>query len=118
MTEPTVPAGDGEDFAPLTVSDVLDHYGWPASDRASLVGTVAAVNSFVRRTPGVTVGADGDVRATADALLGATLLAGRLHQRRGTPNGLVPFGEGVSAYVRKNDPDVGMMLRLGMPRAR
>lgn len=115
MTEPTTPAGD--DGQPLTVSQVLAHYDWPEADRPALAGVVGAVNVFVRRACRLPVGADGDVYADGDVTLGAIMFAGKLWRRRGTPGGIESF-DGTPAFVRRHDPDVAMLLRLGRPVAR
>lgn len=47
-----------------------------------------------------------------DVVLGATMLAGRLWRRRFSPAGVEAFGEG-TAYVRRNDPDVALLLQIG-----
>lgn len=117
MTDPTIPA-EPVASSPLTVAAVLTHYGWPETDRAGLVVIVGAVNLFVRRACDLRPAADGGYPAEEDVMLGALMLAGRLHKRRNTPTGIEAFAEGATSYVRRNDPDVGLLLRLGRPRLR
>lgn len=45
--------------------------------------------------------------------LGANMLCGRLWRRRGTPGGVEVFGDAGFTFVRRNDPDVAMLLELG-----
>jgi hypothetical protein len=76
----------------------------------ALVDVVAATNAVVRRW--LPVPTDGVW--PADVELGTRMLAGRLYSRRLSPQGVL---EGLSAeggvYVRRNDPDVALLLRLG-----
>lgn len=46
-------------------------------------------------------------------VLGANMLCGRLWRRKGTPGGVEVFGDAGVAFVRRNDPDIGMLLQLG-----
>lgn len=64
-------------------------------------------------------GARGDLRtpegftAGPAVQLGAALLVGRLHARKGSPQGLVGFSEFGPAAVLREDPDVARLLGLG-----
>jgi len=44
---------------------------------------------------------------------GATMLAARLHRRKGSPAGVEAFGSLGAAYVMRTDPDIAMFLKLG-----
>lgn len=93
-------------------------------DDARLEPIVAAVNVVVRRLPvaqGIT-GETGDPAADppipanawpADVRQGATLLAARLWKRKNSPAGVEAFGADGAVYVRRNDPDIAMLLQLG-----
>lgn len=51
-----------------------------------------------------------------DTWLGAVMLAARLTRRRNSPAGIDGFtADGAVAYVRSNDPDVAVLLRLNAP---
>lgn len=51
--------------------------------------------------------------STTAAFLGLVMLTARLVRRRNSPGGIEGFGaDGGASYVRKNDPDVAMMLGL------
>lgn len=80
---------------------------------------VAAVNDFVRGLP-IAGKARRDTQEAADAAPwpariteGATMLAGRLWRRRDTPGGVAVLGDAGPVYVRRNDPDVALLLQLG-----
>lgn len=108
---------------PIDVDDVLAlSYVGPdltSADEERLDDIVAAVNDFVR---GLRIAGKAQ-RATqeeADAAPwpariteGATMLAGRLWRRKDTPGGVAVLGDGGPVYVRRNDPDVALLLQLG-----
>lgn len=89
-----------------------------AVDDAGIAGAVAAVNQLVRELPIAApfntdpAPADWDT-AGARIVQGATMLAARLFERRNSPNGVAAFGDGATAYVQRNDPDVALLLRIG-----
>lgn len=81
---------------------------------------VAAVNELVQALPvavPVTITGSGDqvdtVTWPARVQLGANMLAARLWRRKDTPGGVEAFGDFGVAYVRRNDPDVALLLQLG-----
>lgn len=82
---------------------------------ASLELAINSVNAWVARLPIVVddmLNADpADWRA--DIVQGATLLAGRIFNRRNSPEGVAAFGDQGAIYVQRNDPDVALLLRLG-----
>lgn len=94
----------------LSIADNADD---PAIQRA-----VDAVNVFVRRTEkarryGLTDPAPGSW--PADLIEGATMLAARVFRRRNSPSGVEAFAVAGPVYVRRNDPDVAMLLDLDAP---
>lgn len=86
-----------------------------AGDDAEIAQVVDAVNAKVR-TFAVADRARGLEAWPADIVRGATMLAGRLHKRQGSPDGLAAFGDMGAVYVSRNDPDVAMLLELGAHR--
>jgi hypothetical protein len=44
---------------------------------------------------------------------GATMLAARLWRRRNSPSGVEAFTDQGAVYVQRNDPDIGILLRIG-----
>lgn len=87
-------------------------------DDADLEVLVAAVNALVRRWPGPRSlvyldEADPPVSQwPADVVLGANMLGARLWRRRNTVGGVEVYGDNGIAYVRRNDPDIAMLLQL------
>lgn len=77
------------------------------------VGAVAAaVNVKVRRWPVAARAADlGEW--PADVTEGAMMLAARLYRRRNSASGVEAFGAEGVLYVRRNDPDIALLLELG-----
>lgn len=73
---------------------------------------VAAVNSRVRGWP-VAGTAVARTEWPADVALGANMLATRLYRRKDNIDGVMVFGDSGALYVRRNDPDIAMLLRLG-----
>lgn len=93
-----------------------------AVDDAAIGDAVDAVNQYVREDVPIaqafnTDPAPADWSAGARVVEGATMLAARVFRRRNSPDGVAAFGDGATAYVQRNDPDVAMLLRLG-PYAR
>lgn len=87
-------------------------------EAARLIRIVAAVNSLIRDLP-IADRALLDTQEAADAagwpdrvVEGGVMLAGRLWRRKDTPAGVVASPTG-PVYVRRNDPDVAMLLGLG-----
>jgi hypothetical protein len=81
-------------------------------DDAILAIVVPAVNNQVRgwRCSEVAVGAE----AWPDRIVaGSTMLAARLVRRRNSPSGVEVFASEGTAYVSRNDPDIGQLLGLG-----
>lgn len=90
-----------------------------AGELARLDGIVAAVNGFVRDLP-IADRVNLDTQDAADdagwpyqVVEGALMLAGRLWRRKDTPGGVAVLGDGGPVYVRRNDPDVALLLQLG-----
>lgn len=93
-------------------------------DDGRLQPIVDAVNRVVRRLPvaeGIT-GETGDPDADppvpadpwpADVRQGATMLASRLWKRKNSPAGVEALGTDGPLYVRRNDPDIAMLLQIG-----
>lgn len=94
-------------------------------DDTRLTAIVGAVNVFVRRLP-VAEGITGQTVADPDAdppvlalpwptdvRQGATMLASRLWKRKNSPAGVEVVGTDGPLYVRRNDPDIAMLLQLG-----
>jgi hypothetical protein len=77
----------------------------------------AAVNGFVLTLPSAVKAADGAADwagvEVAHLVEGATMLGGRLYRRKNTPDGIASFGGDGAVYVRRNDPDIAMLLGLG-----
>lgn len=91
-----------------------------AADDTAIDSAVAAVNVFVRRTEkarkiGVVTPEPDPNDWPADLTQGATMLAARLFKRRNSPNGVEAFAVAGPVYVRRNDPDIGMLLDLDAP---
>lgn len=108
----TSPGSGAVASGPATLTGVKRRLplGGTAVNDVDLNDIVAAVNARVRRwhpTP-----AEGAEWAP-DVVLGANMLASRLHTRRNSPAGVATFGTEGTAYVVRNDPDVAMLLQLG-----
>lgn len=104
-----LPPGDG----PTTLGRVKTHLGiTDTADDAQLAAVVAAVNGKVSTFP-VADRARGAEEWPADIAHGATMLAARLHKRKGSADGLAAFGDMGAVYVSRNDPDVALLLELG-----
>jgi hypothetical protein len=87
-------------------------------EAARLARIVAAVNSFIRDLP-IAGKALRDTQEAADTdgwpdriVEGGVLLGARLWRRKDTPAGVVASPNG-PVYVRRNDPDIAMLLGLG-----
>lgn len=103
---------------PTTVAKVKGHLKIvDAVDDAALGDVVAAVNDLVESLPVAqplnTDPAPADWSGAPRITQGATMLAARLFERRNSPNGVAAFGDGATAYVQRNDPDVALLLRIG-----
>lgn len=80
----------------------------------NVTADVAAVNGVVRRLPVAELVAVDVVEEWPERVTtGADMLAARLYRRRSTPSGVETFGDFGPVYVRRNDPDVAMLLELG-----
>lgn len=87
-------------------------------DDAILIDVIAAVNVFLRRTEKARrIGLASPVLAAwpADLVQGGVMLAARLHRRKNSPSGVEAFAVAGPVYVRRNDPDIAMMLDLDAP---
>lgn len=102
----------------------LDIDAEDTDDDVRLGPIVAAVNRVIRRLPvaeGITgtiadPEADPPVEADSwpdDVRQGATMLASRLWKRKNSPAGVEALGTDGPLYVRRNDPDIAMLLQLG-----
>ncbi len=106
---------------PTTTAAVKAHLKiTDATDDAAIDGAVAAVNVYVRRTEkaraiGVVDPEPDPNEWPADLKQGATMLAARLFKRRNSPNGVEAFAVAGPVYVRRNDPDIAMLLDLDAP---
>ena len=108
------------DAGPTTVALVKSHLGLTsATADDKLARIVNATNAYVRRLPVCQPVLDADT--TADwspdydhIVEGATMLAARLYRRKDTPDGVATFGAEGAFYVSRNDPDVSMLLQLGV----
>jgi hypothetical protein len=85
-----------------------------------LDGIVAAVNSFLRDLPVSdrvrvdTTQEDANLLSWPPRIVeGGLMLAGRLWRRKDTPGGVSVLGDQGAVYVRRNDPDVALLLELG-----
>lgn len=100
---------------PATLAGVKTELGI-TDDRSDtrLTAKVEAVNALVAAWP-VVAAADGAADWTGHkaAVNGANMLVARLWQRRNSPLGFEQVGDGLAAYVSRNDPDLAMMLGLG-----
>ena len=81
-------------------------------DDATLTTIVAAVNGFVLGLP-VADRSRGLDAWPSEVQLGGVMLAARLYRRRNTPGGVEAVTDAGIAYVRRNDPDIAMLLQLG-----
>lgn len=99
---------------PASFSTVKSHLKIGAEDTAddaALKIAVDAVNDFcstLRLAAEVTEG-----QWPPRAVQGATMLASRLWRRRNSPAGVEAFAAAGALYVRRDDPDVAMLLGLG-----
>lgn len=98
---------------PVAPDALKARLGLADADDDVFVGAVtAAVNVKVRRWP-VAARAAGLDTWPADVVEGATMLAARLYRRRNSASGVEAFGAEGVIYVRRNDPDIAMLLELG-----
>jgi hypothetical protein len=112
-----LPAAEPVDIADVqaipSIGNDLD-----AGGSARLVRIVAAVNAFIRTIPAADR-VNADTQEEADLLTwpghiveGGVMLAARLWRRKDTPAGVVSSPTG-PVYVRRNDPDIALLLELG-----
>lgn len=106
-----------EETGPATLNAVKHRANVAVDDHDDdddLLVIVAAVNDLVSGLP-VAQGQDGtdDKPWRARVVLGANMLGARLFGRRNSPNGIEGFGVDGALYVRRNDPDVALLLQLG-----
>lgn len=88
------------------------------NDDARLTPVVDAVNLFVRRTEKARRYGLADPAPAAwpaDLVHGGVMLAARLHRRRNSTTGVEAFAVAGPVYVRRNDPDIALMLDLDAP---
>lgn len=100
---------------PTTVPKVRAYLSMSEADERDaelLTDVVAAINSEVR-TWGIAADATDAETWPERIEHGATMLAGRLFRRKGSPAGVESFGSLGAAYVMRNDPDIAMLLKLG-----
>lgn len=111
----------------LTAAAALDYLGVVAGGEAAAsveAARLAAVDLVERLRPDLvefTVDTDGDgvldatpeFMATDSIRLGALLLIGRYHARKGSPVGIATFGELGAASILRTDPDVAQLLGVG-----
>lgn len=103
---------------PVTLAIVKAHLSLDdARDDDRLTPVVAAVNVFLRRTEKARrIGlADPATTWPDDLVQGGKMLAARLHRRANSPTGVEAFAVAGPIYVRRNDPDIAMMLDLDAP---
>lgn len=115
MTEVPVAGEAGllPESGPATPAGVKGYLKIHDDGEDSLIAAVVdAVNEKVRGYA-VADRARGLDRWPASIVQGANMLAGRLHKRRGSPEGIAAFGDLGAVYVSRNDPDVAMLLDLG-----
>lgn len=110
------PVAEPTDTAAVKAYLSLDDDG----DDGLLDKVCTAVNVFVRRTEkarrlGLVSPEPVPNDWPGDITQGATMLAARLHRRKNSPNGVEAFAVGGPVYVRRNDPDIAMMLDLDAP---
>lgn len=82
-------------------------------DDAMVDACTAAANQWVRRLPCADVDAV-DWSAHADVVQGANMLGARLVRRRNSPDGVQAMTDAGVAYVARSDPDIAMLLQLGV----
>lgn len=105
---PDLPSG-----GPATVEALKSRLGLTdTADDAFISSVVAAVNVKIRRWP-VAAHAVGLETWPADITEGAVMLGSRLYRRRNSASGVEAFGADGILYVRRNDPDIAMLLELG-----
>jgi hypothetical protein len=102
---------------PITRDDVVAQLGAAPrdADLAAVDRAVAAAVAWVEAHV-LTAADDGSYSAGPDVELGAVMLAARWYQRRSTPGGYQSFAELGPAYVMRSDPDVALLLGLGIGR--
>jgi hypothetical protein len=108
-----LPAG-----GPTTLAAVKVQLTLPASADAqrdpTLQTYVDATNSVVRQLRVASDALELDPVAWPPYVVqGATMLAARLWRRRNSPSGVEAFTDQGAVYVQRNDPDIGILLRIG-----
>lgn len=102
---------------PITRADVEAFLGLTATagEQPAIDGACAAAVAFAERAA---LGSPDPAPAEVDAdtWQGTVMLAARLFGRRGSSLGVVGSAELGTAYVMRNDPDIGALLRLNRPR--
>ncbi len=94
---------------PTTVLAVTQFLGLPDDTvDPGLSTTVDAINALVSQWRPL---ADADW--SANIKHGATMLAARVWRRRNSPAGVESYGDLGPTYVRRNDPDVAILLGMG-----
>lgn len=91
--------------AMLTVDD--------AADDDQLTAYVGAANALVRSARVAQEAATTPPVWPPYVVVGTTMLAARWWRRKGSPSGVETVGDFGAVYVMRNDPDIGMMLKLG-----
>lgn len=113
MTEPQelAPTQVLAPSGPALSGRVASWLSMPGGPDQDLVDTVAAVNAVVRRwKPTPPTGQPWP----DDTVRGAVMLAGRQYRRRNSPGGVEVYGSDGATYVARTDPDVAMLLQLGV----
>ena len=106
------------DEGPTTLAAVKVQLTLPAAADAqrdpTLQTYVDATNAVVRQLRVASDALDLDpVEWPAYVVQGATMLAARLWRRRNSPSGVEAFTDQGAVYVQRNDPDIGILLRIG-----
>lgn len=96
-----------------TADAVASHIRLAAAD-ALCAEVAAAVNSYLDgRDDLVDVDTTtGTATPKPAAMLGATMLAAKLHRRRNSPGGTESVDGTVASYVARYDPDISRLLRI------
>lgn len=95
---------------PVTGDAIAAWLKLPVDDEQT--SAAAAVSLFVRGLP-IADTVRGQETWPPHIVLGATMLAVRIYRRRNNPEGVMTFGDDGVVYVRRNDPDVALLLQLG-----
>lgn len=106
----TLPVTGPTDLETVKSPDYLDLPD--ADDDGRLARIVNAVNGYVRGLPVADKSAAAGEWSPA-VVEGATMLVGRLWIRKDSPDGIASIGDLGPVYVRRNDPDIAMLLEIG-----